>query len=186
MNNKGKLILFSGPSGVGKDTLLEVLYDKMPDLIHSVSATTRKIRDNEVNGKDYYFISKEEFELMIQSGNILEYTKYGNNLYGTPKKPIDDWLKQGKTVILKIEVHGAKQIKQLYKDSVAIFILPPSIDILEKRLRKRGTEDEEDLRKRMEIAISEIEQSSEYDYVIFNDNLDTAVDEIIEILNNLN
>lgn len=186
MSNKGKLILFSGPSGVGKDTLLEVLYAKKTDLIQSVSATTRKIRDNEVDGKDYYFISKENFELMIQSGNILEYTKYGDNLYGTPKKPIDDWLKNGKTVILKIEVHGAKQIKQLYKDSAAIFIMPPSIEVLEQRLRKRGTESEDDLQKRMEIAISEIEQSSEYDYIVYNDNLETAVDEIIEILNNLN
>ena len=183
MNNSGRLILFSGPSGVGKDTLLELLYKKKPDLLRSVSATTRKKRENEVNGKDYYFISKEEFELMIQSGNILEYTKYGDNLYGTPKKPIDEWLKDGKSVILKIEVHGAKQIKQLYKNSVAIFILPPSIEILEERLRKRGTEDEKDLRERMNIAISEIAQSSEYDYVVFNDNLETAVDEIIEILN---
>lgn len=183
MINNGRLILFSGPSGVGKDTLLELLYKKKPDLRRSISATTRKKRENEVDGKDYYFISKEEFELMIQSGNILEYTKYGDNLYGTPKKPIDEWLKDGKSVILKIEVHGAKQIKQLYKNSVAIFILPPSIEILEERLRKRGTEDEADLQKRMNIAISEIAQSSEYDYVVYNDNLETAVDEIIEILN---
>lgn len=183
MINNGRLILFSGPSGVGKDTLLELLYKKKPDLRRSISATTRKKRKNEVDGKDYYFISKEEFELMIQSGNILEYTKYGDNLYGTPKKPIDEWLKDGKSVILKIEVHGAKQIKQLYKNSVAIFILPPSIEILEERLRKRGTEDESDLQKRMNIAISEIAQSSEYDYVVYNDNLETAVDEIIEILN---
>lgn len=183
MINNGRLILFSGPSGVGKDTLLELLYKKKPDLRRSISATTRKKRENEVDGKDYYFISKEEFELMIQSGNILEYTKYGDNLYGTPKKPIDEWLKDGKSVILKIEVHGAKQIKQLYKNSVAIFILPPSIEILEERLRKRGTEDESDLQKRMNIAISEIAQSSEYDYVVYNDNLETAVDEIIEILN---
>ena len=183
MNNEGRLILFSGPSGVGKDTLLELLYKKRPDLVHSVSATTRKMRENEIHGKDYYFISNEDFELMIQSGNILEYTKYGNNLYGTPKKPIDDWLSSGKTIILKIEVHGAKQIKKLYKDAIAIFILPPSIEVLEQRLRKRGTDNEEDLKKRMEIALSEIETSSEYDYVIYNDNLETAVDEIIEILN---
>lgn len=182
MNNNGRLILFSGPSGVGKDTLLDVLYKKMPELVQSVSATTRKMRENEVNGKDYYFISKDEFESMINSGNILEYTQYGSNLYGTPKKPIDDWLKEGKSVILKIEVHGATKIKELYKDSIAIFILPPSIEILEQRLRKRGTENEEDLRKRMEIAVSEIERSSDYDYVIYNDNLETAVDEIVEIL----
>ncbi len=183
MNSNGRLILFSGPSGVGKDTLLELLYKKKPDLVHSVSATTRNRRENEVNGKDYYFISKEDFELMIQSGNILEYTQYGSNLYGTPKKPIDDWLSQGKTIILKIEVHGAKQIKRLYKNSVSVFILPPSIEVLEQRLRKRGTEDEDDLKRRMETALSEIEESSGYDYVIYNDNLETAVDEIIEILN---
>ncbi len=183
MNSKGRLILFSGPSGVGKDTLLELLYKKRPDLVHSVSATTRNRRENEIHGKDYYFISKEDFELMIQSGNILEYTQYGVNLYGTPKRPIDDWLAEGKTIILKIEVHGAKQIKKLYKNAVSIFILPPSIEVLEQRLRKRGTENEADLKKRMEIALSEIEKSKDYDYVIYNDNLETAVDEIIGILN---
>lgn len=184
MNKEGRLILFSGPSGVGKDTLLEILYKKMPELVQSISATTRKMRENEIDGKDYHFISREDFELMIQSGNILEYTQYGDNLYGTPKKPIDDWLNEGKNVILKIEVHGAKQIKQLYKEkSIAIFILPPSIEVLEQRLRKRGTEDEVDLQKRMKIAISEIEQSSDYDYIVYNDDLEKAVDDVIAILN---
>ncbi len=183
MNNKGRLVLFSGPSGVGKDTLLEILMKKKPELRHSVSMTTRKRRENEVDGVDYYFVSREHFEEMIESNDVLEYTQYGVNLYGTPKKPIDDWLDKGETVILKIEVHGAENIKKLYpEDSLAIFIMPPSVEVLEQRLRLRGTENEEDLLRRMKIATSEIEKSVSYDYIVINDDLESAAQEIIKIL----
>ncbi len=184
MCRKGRLVLFSGPSGVGKDTLLEILYKRIPDLQHSVSVTTREMRPNEVEGRDYYFISFEEFERMRENGEILEYNKYGNNYYATPKKPIDNWLKKGKNVILKIDVDGTANIKKIYnKKCISIFILPPSTQELEKRLRLRGTENEADFRVRMETAVNEIEQSKFYDYRVVNDDLEKAADEIIAILN---
>ncbi|MEG2079958.1 MAG: guanylate kinase, partial [Oscillospiraceae bacterium] len=129
MNNKGKLVLFSGPSGVGKDTLLDILIQKDCSLQRSISMTTRQKRDGEVNGEDYFFVTTNEFETLIDSGEVLEFAKYGKNLYGTPKAPVDKWLSDGKTVILKIEVHGAAKIKELYKDSIAIFLMPPSLDV---------------------------------------------------------
>ena len=183
MNKKGRLVLFSGPSGVGKDTLLEIVLKKKPELRHSVSITTRKKRENEIDGVDYFFITRERFENMIDTNGVLEYTQYGINLYGTPKKPIDNWLSEGETVILKIEVHGAENIKRMYpEESVAIFIMPPSIEILEQRLRLRGTENEDDLVRRMKIAASEIEKSVDYDYIIVNDDLESAAEEVLKIL----
>lgn len=184
-NKRGMLVLFSGPSGVGKDTLLEIVLNKDKKLQKSISCTTREIRGNEVDGKDYYFISNEDFKKLIEQNNMLEYAKYGNNFYGTPKAPVDKWLSEGKTVILKIEVQGAENIKRLYPDSVGIFILPPSMDELEKRLRSRGTEDESDVASRLEIAKNEIEMSKRYDFHIINDDLDVAVNDVLEILHNL-
>lgn len=183
MSKKGRLVLFSGPSGVGKDTLLEILYKRIPDLQHSVSVTTREMRPNEVEGRDYYFISFEEFERMRNEGEILEYNKYGSHYYATPKKPIDNWLKEGKDVILKIDVHGTANVEKLYKKNcISIFILPPSIEELEKRLKNRGTENESDFRVRMETAINEIEESKNYDYRVINDDLNKAADEIVKII----
>ena len=139
-NKKGTLVLFSGPSGVGKDTILDIVLNKDTSLEKSISLTTREIRENERDGVDYYFISSSDFEKMIDNGEVLEFAKYGTNMYGTPKAPIDKWLSDVKTVILKIEVQGASKIKEMYPGSVGIFILPPSIEILEERLRSRGTE----------------------------------------------
>ena len=184
-NNKGTLVLFSGPSGVGKDTVLEIVLNKDKTLKKSVSCTTREIRENEVDGKDYYFISVPDFEQMIDNNEVLEYAKYGKNLYGTPKAPVDKWLDEGKIVILKIEVQGAVNIKKLYPDAVGIFILPPSMDELENRLRSRATEKEEDILKRLEIARNEIQQSNNYDYLVINDDLDRASENVLEILHNI-
>ena len=167
---KGKLILFSGPSGVGKDTLLDILLRKDPTLQKSISITTRLRRENEHDGVDYYFITPDDFEAMLESGDVLEFAKYGKNLYGTPKKPVDKWLSEGKTVILKIEVQGAAKI------------MPPSLEILEHRLRCRGTEDEDDLVRRLEIARGEIEKSRGYDYIVINDDLESAADEVLDII----
>ena len=181
-NKEGLLILFSGPSGVGKDTVLDVVLNKNKDLQKSISLTTRKIRENETDGKDYYFISVPEFERMITDGEVLEYAQYGSNLYGTPKGPVDKWLSEGKNVILKIEVQGAESIKKLYPDSIGIFLLPPSMEVLENRLRSRGTEDEEDVKKRLEIAQSEMRKSKNYDYFVINEDIDCASDDVLTII----
>ena len=182
MNKKGTLVLFSGPSGVGKDTVLEVVLNKNKELQKSISLTTREIRDNEIDGKDYYFISQTAFEDMIKNNEVLEFAQYGKNFYGTPKAPIDKWLDEGKTIILKIEVQGAKKIKELYPDAVGIFIMPPSMDELEKRLRFRGTESEDDIKRRLDIAKSEIEKSVDYDYLVVNDEIDLASDNVLNIV----
>lgn len=185
MSKKGTLVLFSGPSGVGKDTVLEVVLNKNKNLKKSISLTTREIRENEIDGKDYYFISKAAFEDMIKNGEVLEFAQYGKNFYGTPKAPIDKWLSEGKTIILKIEVQGAKKIKELYPDAVGIFIMPPSMDELEKRLRFRGTETEDDIKRRLDIAKGEIENSVDYDYLVVNDEIISASDNVLNIVKSL-
>jgi guanylate kinase len=181
-NKEGMLILFSGPSGVGKDTVLDVVLNKDKSLQKSISLTTRKIRENEVDGKDYYFITLPEFQDMISKGEVLEHAQYGVNMYGTPKAPVDKWLSEGKTVILKIEVQGASNIKKMYPDSVGVFLLPPSMEVLENRLRSRGTEDEEDIQRRLEIARDEIRKSVDYDYFVVNEDIDCASDDVLTII----
>lgn len=181
-NKEGMLVLFSGPSGVGKDTVLNVVLNKDKSLQKSTSLTTRKIREDETDGKDYYFITFPKFEEMVSNGEVLEYAQYGANMYGTPKAPVDKWLSEGKTVILKIEVQGAKSIKEMYPDSVGIFLLPPSMEVLEQRLRSRGTEDEEDIQRRLEIARDEIHKSVDYDYFVINEDIDSASDDVLTII----
>ncbi len=185
MANKGNLILFSGPSGAGKDTVLSVMLGKDNTLQRSISLTTRAMRDEEVNGEDYYFISRDTFKKMIADGEVLEYAEYGENLYGTPKAPVDKWLNEGKTVILKIEVQGAARIKEMYPEAVGIFLLPPSMEELEQRLRSRATEDEEDIQRRLKIAENEMERSSDYDFKVVNDSIECTADRVLSILKNL-
>ncbi len=185
-NKTGKLILFSGPSGVGKDSVLDIVLSKDKNLKKSISLTTRAIRDKETDGKDYYFISTDKFNEMIDNGQVLEFAQYGSNFYGTPKEPIDKWLSEGKTVILKIEVQGASNIKKLYPDSVGIFVMPPSMAELENRLRSRGTEDEDDISRRLAIAEEEVKCISDYDYVVINDYIEDVSDRVIAIINSLN
>ncbi len=185
-NNKGILIIFSGPSGVGKDTVLEVVLEKNKELIKSVSLTTRDIRDNETDGKDYYFVSKSRFDEMVDNNEVLEFAQYGESFYGTPKAPIDKWLDEGKTIILKIEVQGAKKIKKLYPDAVGIFIMPPSMEELERRLRLRGSEDEADIQRRLDIAKTEMESRVDYDFLVVNDSVETASNNVLEIVKSLN
>lgn len=185
-NESGMLILFSGPSGVGKDTLLDIILGKNELFQRSVSLTTREKRSGETDGVDYYFISKEKFIKMVDDGQVLEYAQYGDNIYGTPKAPVDKWLSEGKTVILKIEVKGAQKIRELYPDAVSIFLLPPSMQILEKRIRARGTENEQDIAKRLEIAKNEILRSADYDFVVINDKIDEAANNVLNIINSMN
>lgn len=182
MHDKGMLVVLSGPSGSGKDTVLAELFKLKIGLVQSVSMTTRAPRDNEKNGVDYLFVDEEYFLSAITNGRMLEYAKYGVNYYGTPKAPVDNWLDEGKTVVLKIDVQGAGNIRKLYPDSVSIFLTPPSLSVLEKRLRDRGSEDEEDVRRRLDIACNELARIGEYDYVVVNDELLSAVDEIKTII----
>lgn len=132
--------------------MLDIILSKDEKLQRSVSLTTREKRSGETDGEDYYFITKEEFSQMIKDGQVLEYAQYGENIYGTPKAPVDRWLKEGKTVILKIEVKGAQKIRELYPDALSIFLLPPSMQVLEDRIRRRATESEDDINRRLEIA----------------------------------
>ena len=180
--SKGLLLVVSAPSAGGKGTILGELFRRDGNLRMSVSATTRSPREGEEHGKHYYFISREEFKGLIDSGSMLEYAEYVGNLYGTPRRPIDQWLSQGHDVVLEIEVQGGAQIKKLVPDCVLVFITPPSMEVLEKRLRGRGTENEETIQKRLETARKELLQAEHYDYVVINDRLEDAVDDMQAIL----
>ncbi len=182
MKSKGLLIVFSGPSGAGKDTILRKLLEKNPNIRLSVSATTRQPRQGEVHGSDYFFVDKNEFVRMVQQNEMIESAEYCGNFYGTPRKPIDGWLANGDDVILEIEVQGGSQIKNKCPDSVSVFILPPSFAVLEQRLKDRKTESEEAVQKRLETARKEILEAVNYDYAVINDTVDHAVDEIIHII----
>lgn len=178
---KGLLIVVSGPSGVGKDTLISK-YLENNEAHLSISATSRDIRGSEQNGVDYYFYTKEEFEEKIKEGDFLEYAVYNNCYYGTPKSKINEILNEGKDVILVIEVQGGLQIKEKIKDSVLIFILPPSLEILEERLRGRGSDSNEMIENRLKIALQEIEVSKKYDYTLINNDINNAVDKLKMII----
>ena len=182
MSGKGLLVVLSGPSGAGKDTVLKSLMQKESGVRLSVSATTRAPREGEEDGKDYFFLSRPRFEELVENGKMLEHAEYCGNFYGTPSEPIEAWQAEGCDVILEIEVQGGAQIKTKRPDCVSIFILPPSLEVLEKRLRRRGTDAEEAIQKRLATAKSEIAQAMHYDYVIINDDLEPAVEQVAEIL----
>ncbi len=179
--SKGMLIVVSGPSGCGKGTLLaEVL--KKDKFFYSVSATTRSPRPGETDGVNYYFLTKEKFEETAENGGMLEYASYCGNYYGTPKKPVEDMLERGIHVILEIEVQGAMKIKEKCPDALFIFILPPSLKELRRRLNKRGTETEEVIERRLGEAAGEITQACKYDYTVVNGELSEAVDDFLAII----
>ncbi len=182
MSDKGLLIVLSGPSGVGKDTVLRHVESENEDVNVSVSLTTREMREGEINGKSYYFVERGYFERKLGEDAFLEYAEYGGNLYGTPKAPVDAMLARGDNVILEIEVQGAEKIRKLYPDCVSIFILPPSLSVLESRLRGRSSDDEETILRRLLIAREEIKRCVEYDYIVINDDVRKAVDEVVGII----
>ena len=183
MTDSGVLIILSGPSGSGKDTVLNKLTENRDDIKISISMTTRQKRNDEIDGLNYYFVSREYFEKKIADNNMLEYAEYADNLYGTPKAPVDEMLRNGKAVILKIEVQGAEKIRKIYPEVISIFLMPPSIRVLEERLRGRNSEDEETLNHRLVIAREEIRRAPEYDYIVINDTVENAVAGIETIIN---
>ncbi len=182
MNKPGILIVFSGPSGAGKDTVLKELLAADPNICLSVSATTRAPREGEQDGKDYFFLTRPQFEEMIQKGEMLEHAEYCDNYYGTPRRPVEEALAQGKDVILEIEVAGASQIIRDCPRCVSIFLMPPSLEVLENRLRRRQTDNEEAIEKRLAKAKEEMAQAAVYDHVVINDELEKAVAEVASIL----
>ena len=180
--NKGGIFVVSGPSGSGKDTLLSQLFKKCPEIKFSISSVTRPMRAGEKEGEKYNFISRKEFEEMLQRDELLEHNVYVGNYYGTPKTPVLNASKNGEDIIIEVDVNGAKQIREKLPQAVSIFIMPPSFAELEKRLSGRGTESEEVIAERMNSALFEIERATEYDYIVVNDDIDTAVDDIIQII----
>lgn len=179
---KGVLLVVSAPAGCGKDTILEKVLERDKNIFYSVSATSRAMRPGEKDGVSYYFKTREEFEQMINSGELLEYTEYCGNYYGTPKKAVMDMLEQGKDVVLKIEIEGAANVKRIFPEAVMVFILPPSMNELDRRLHKRGTEDEETIKKRLLTAKKELEAAEAYDFAIVNGDLDEAVDSFMSVV----
>ena len=182
MTDQGILIILSGPSGSGKDTVLRALKEVDSDVKVSVSMTTRNPRPGDVDGVDYYFVTREYFEKKIAENKMLEYAEYAGNYYGTPADPVDEMLRQGKAVFLEIEVQGAEKIRSRYDSVISIFLMPPSMRVLEDRLRGRGTEDEETIQHRLFIAREEIRRAPEYDYVVVNDTIENAVEGIETII----
>lgn len=182
MNKEGVLTVISGFSGVGKGTLVSELLKKYDNYALSISATTRKPRVGEVDGINYFFISKEEFEEKIQAGELLEHAKYVENYYGTPKKYVEDMLKSGKDVLLEIEIQGARQIKKMMPQALLIFVMPPDAKTLEERLVGRGTETSDVIAARLKRAIEESEGIEEYDNILVNDILDESVERLHNII----
>lgn len=181
-NNRGKLVLYTGCSGVGKGTIMKELLRRDPSIRLSVSNTTREKRDGEIDGVHYNFVSREEFLALADSDGYIEYAEYCENLYGTPKQQVEDMLNQGFNVFLEIEVQGGLQVMEKFPDVLSIFILPPSKKVLESRLRGRGTEPEDVIQKRLSEAENELAVAPRYQYRVVNDDLDIAVQEVLDIL----
>jgi guanylate kinase len=179
---RGKTFIFSGPSGVGKSTILKGLMEKRKNLYFSVSATTREARPGEENGVHYHFLKEETFHFWRAQGEFLEYAQYVGNFYGTPKRYVDMAMEEGKDVILDIEVQGAIQVAEKRPETVRIFVAPPSWAELERRLNERGTDNSEKIRQRLHRAKEEMENASIYDYIVINDSVEQAVAELDAIM----
>lgn len=178
---QGRLFVVAGPSGAGKGTLISELLRRYPSAWLSVSATTRRPRQGEADGEQYYFFAEDEFRQMAARGDFLEWAEVHGNLYGTPAGAVADRLARGQDVILEIDVQGARQVREKMPEAVSVFVLPPSAGVLEERLRNRGTEDEVELRQRLRNALEESRERNEYQYVVVNDQLHRAVDEFCAI-----
>lgn len=182
MNNKGTLFVITGPSGAGKGTVLKKVIQSLDGLYFSVSATTRKPREGEVDGVHYHFLTRERFEELIEKDRFLEYAQYAGNYYGTPLDPVEEHLEQGHDVILEIELQGALQVKKRLPKAVLVFIAPPSFEELESRLRGRGTETDEVIRNRLAIARQECANMDEFRFIVVNDEVEDAADRLRAIM----
>lgn len=183
--NDGLVVILSGPSGSGKNTVLDKLMADDNRICTTVSATTRAPRPGETDGIDYFFITEEEFEKRVANNEFAEHVCYDNHRYGTLKSNINSLIEKGKTVVLVIEVNGAANMRKAYPQSVSVFLMPPSEQVLEKRLKKRETDTAADIAERLMIAHEEMKHRDEYDYIVVNDDLDAAVAEIEDIINNI-
>jgi guanylate kinase len=179
---RGRLIVVSGPSGAGKDTLIGDALEAIPELALIASATTRKPRPSEVEGRDHVFLSREEFERWIEGGRLLEWAEYSGNLYGTPKQSVEDLLEKGRSVILRIELQGARQIKERRPDAVMVFVRAPSLEETRRRLESRATESSESVENRMATAIKEVAARDEFDHEVVNGDREQARKDMIETL----
>jgi guanylate kinase len=180
--SKGRLVIISGPSGSGKSTIIRALMAQSPGAFFSVSATTRKIRTGEQDGVDYHFVTRERFEELIRQDGLLEWAEYVDNYYGTPAAPVLEKLAEGRDVFLDIETQGAKQVLAKYPDAVTVFVCTPTFQVLEERLRARGTNTEEDIRKRLRKGRAECENAGWYTYLIINDVRERAAAEAAAIM----
>ncbi|MBQ6369986.1 MAG: guanylate kinase [Firmicutes bacterium] len=181
---KGKLFIISGPSGTGKGSICKKLLEMDPNLRLSVSVTTRAPREGEVHGREYFFITAEEYQELLEGDGLLEHASvYGRTMYGTPREQVFRWMDEGLDVILEIDVQGAFQVRENYPECILIFILPPSMEELEARIRHRGSETEESLKARLGEAQHEIDLSDRYDHRVVNGDLEQAVTDVHEIIN---
>lgn len=180
--SKGRLLIVSGPSGSGKDTILKKVFERMPEIKFSISSITRPMREGEVEGEKYNFVSREYFEEMIKNDALLEYNTYVGNYYGTPKAPVMEVIKNGGEIIIEVDVNGQRNIKNIVDSALSIFIMPPSFEVLKNRLSGRGTDLEEVIAQRMQAALDEIACAENYDYIVVNDDLEEAVDDFVNII----
>ena len=180
--NKGRVFIISGPSGSGKDTLMKKVFEKAPDILFSISSITRPMRVGEAEGEKYNFISRERFEEMIANDELLEHNVFVGNYYGTPKAPVLNAVNDGKNMLIEVDVNGAYQILEKIPDAVSIFIMPPSLEILKARLTGRGTDEQSVIDKRLFEALREISCAKDYDYIVVNDDLETAANEFVSII----
>ena len=178
----GLLVVVSGPAGVGKGSVVKRAMELDGSIATSVSATSRKPRPGEIDGVHYFFKTREQFEAMIEEHRLVEWVEYCGNYYGTPKEYVTQELEKGRNIILEIEVEGSMKIKEMFRDSVLCFIVPPSFEELERRLRGRKTEDEEAIKRRLERALEEFKYIPQYDYVVLNDSIDEAARRIVSII----
>ena len=177
---RGRLIVVSGPSGAGKSTLIRASLQAVPELAYSVSATTRGPRPGEVDGRDYIFLSREEFERWIEEGRFLEWAEYSGNLYGTPEQKVEEFLEEGKSVILELELQGARQVQLKRPDAVMVFVRAPSLEETRRRLAGRATETEEALESRLATAVGEVAARDEFDHEVINEEREKARKDMIE------